>query len=109
MRTNTSATIFSKNDEIYTKIVIDKVFWEDRKAVNINRGLDNINSVMVYIPLGDYNFKVGDIIVKGTVSEQTITRKKTLDENYSNVYTITGIDLKDYGSKSMQHYEVSGK
>lgn len=44
---------------------------------------------------------------KGIVEE--IGTFKVINGNYDNVYRVSSVDVKDYGTPSMQHWEVGGK
>jgi hypothetical protein len=115
MRTNADMTLYSKSivagAEVYTRSQIRQVFWENRKAANvIQSGLLQADSVAVYIPFsrGSITFKVGDVLVKGLVDDEispsfTITALKA---KYADVVTVKSVDTKDFGSASMQHWQI---
>lgn len=131
MTTNTKMCVFNKyTDEnknvIFKKHIIEHVFWDDSKAVNLNRGYDNADDVNVFIPksqndmsgyvepkqyegLKKWTLQVGDFIVKGEVEEKEVSSIKELTSKYDNVFTISLIDDKDFGSSSMHHFEIRGK
>jgi hypothetical protein len=111
---------------VFKKHLIDHVFWDDSKAVNLNRGYDNADSVNVFIPksqndmsgfvepkaykgLNKWTLQVGDFIVKGEVKEKQVLGIKELTSKYDNVFTISLVDDKDFGSSSMHHFEIRGK
>jgi hypothetical protein len=128
MMTNTKMSVFNKYTEPFTrdvkfkKHVIDNVFWDDSKGVNLNRGYDNADAVNVYIPkdkndMSDYvnpkhyngsnwTLNNGDLIIKGEVAENEVSGIKEL--NAYEVFTITMVDDKDFGSPNMQHFEIRG-
>lgn len=131
MTTNTNMCVFNKfTDEnknvVFKKHVIDHVFWDDSKAVNLNRGYDNADDVNVFIPkeqndissyvepkqykgLNKWTLQVGDFIVKGDVREKEVSGIKELTSKYDDVFTISLVDDKDFGSSSMHHFEIRGK
>ena len=131
MTTNTNMCVFNKfTDEnknvVFKKHLIDHVFWDDSKAVNLNRGYDNADDVNVFIPkeqndmssyvvpkqykgLNKWTLQVGDFIVKGDVREKEVSGIKELTTKYDNVFTISLVDDKDFGSSSMHHFEIRGK
>lgn len=131
MTTNTNMCVFNKfTDEnknvVFKKHLIDHVFWDDSKAVNLNRGYDNADDVNVFIPkqqndmssyvepkeyksLNKWTLQAGDIIVKGDVREKEVSGIKELTTKYDNVFTISLVDDKDFGSSSMHHFEIRGK
>ena len=131
MTTNTKMCVFNKyTDEnknvIFKKHIIEHVFWDDSKAVNLNRGYDNADDVNVFIPkqqndmssyvepkeyksLNKWTLQAGDIIVKGDVREKEVSGIKELTTKYDNVFTISLVDDKDIGSSNMHHFEIRGK
>lgn len=131
MTTNTKMCVFNKyTDEnknvIFKKHIIEHVFWDDSKAINQNRGYDNADDVNVFIPksqndmsgyvepkqyegLNKWTLQIGDFIVKGEVEEKEVSSIKELTSKYDNVFTISLIDDKDFGSSSMHHFEIRGK
>ena len=131
MTTNTKMCVFNKyTDEnknvIFKKHIIEHVFWDDSKAVNLNRGYDNADDVNVFIPksqndmsgyvepkqyegLNKWTLQIGDFIVKGEVEEKEVSSIKELTSKYDNVFTISLIDDKDFGSSSLHHFEIRGK
>ncbi len=119
MYTNTSITLYLYSNGAYIRKNIDKVFWDERKASNvIKSGMSNVDSVKIFIPyMEDLEFTPArDVIVKGHVeydidvsSEKNVAEsKKYLQDTYGFV-TVSSCDKKLYGSKQMQHYELSCK
>ena len=128
MMTNTKMSIFNKytnpitKNVTYKKYVIDNVFWDDITGINSNTGYENADKVNVYIPfdkndLGNFKepkqyngtgwtIQNGDFIVKGDVLENEIDGIKDL-KNYE-VFEISEISKKDFGSYNMQHFEIKG-
>lgn len=132
MTTNTSMSVYNKyTDEeknvVFKKHLIDNVFWDDSKGINRNLGYENTDDVNVFIPKiqNDMNGYVepkkykglsntwtlenGDFIVKGNTSESEVLSIKELVKKYDNVFTISLVDDKDFGSESMHHFEIRGK
>lgn len=132
MTTNTSMSVFNKyTDEeknvIFKKHLINNVFWDDSKGINRNLGYENADDVNVFIPKNQndmsgyvepkkykglnntWTLENGDFIVKGNVEESSVTSIKELLKKYDNVFTISLVDDKDFGSANMQHFEIRGK
>lgn len=132
MTTNTNMSVYNKyTDEeknvIFKKHLIDNVFWDDSKGININAGYEKADDVNVFIPKnqnnmngyvepkkykglnGTWTLENGDFIVKGNTSENEVLSLKELVQRYDNVFTISLVDDKDFGSKNMQHFEIRGK
>jgi hypothetical protein len=98
------------------------VFWDDSLGINLNAGYDNADKVNVYIPFTkndlteykepkEYNGKGwtlqnGDFIIKGDVDIQEVEGIKDLKAY--EVFEITVVDKKDFGSYNMQHFEIRG-
>lgn len=132
MTTNTKMTVYNKYTDFeknakFKKHLIEKVFWDDSKGVNLNAGYDNADDVNVFIPKNQndmsgyvepkkYNgedevwtLNNGDFIVKGEATEDVVYGIKELVTKYDNVFTITLVDDKDFGSSHMHHFEIRGK
>ena len=63
-----------------------------------------------YKGLGNnWTLENGDFIVKGNTEESSVTSIKELLKKYDNVFTISLVDDKDFGSANMQHFEIRGK
>lgn len=108
--------------------VLRGVLMDAAKAANVRTsGLEGADSVNLFIPFGVdtektyadpkeferaadksnlWTLRVGDFFVKGEVVEDKDFQYINL--NYDDVYRITKVDKKDFGSKSMQHWEVGG-
>lgn len=129
MMTNTKMSVFNKyqpafekNNVVFKKHVIENVFWDDSNGVNLDHGYDKADKVNVYIPkdkndLSDYanpkqyngsnwTLNNGDFIIKGEVAENEVSGIKDLKDY--EVFTITMVDDKDFGSPNMQHFEIRG-
>ena len=90
---------------------IRRVFWDDCKGANVKKsGMETADSVTVFIPLSSIRIKpkVGDYIVKGIIKDE-FTKIADLSKRYADSHVVTKVDLKDFGSKSMRHWEVGGK
>ena len=132
MTTNTCMSVFNKYTDseknvIFKKHEIENVFWDDSKGVNLNKGYENADDVNIFIPkdkndmsgyteskfyigLNDtWTLRNGDFIVKGQTFENQVSSIKELKEKYNDVFTITLVDDKDFGSKNMHHFEIRGK
>ena len=128
MMTNTKMSVFNKYTEPFTKNVsfkkhvIENVFWDDSNGVNLDHGYDKADKVNVYIPkdkndMSEYvnpkqyngsqwTLNNGDFIIKGEVQESEVLGIKDLSAY--EVFTITMVDDKDFGSPNMQHFEIRG-
>lgn len=129
MMTNTKMTVFNKYTEPFTKDVsfkkyeIENVFWDDSLGINLNMGYDNADNVNVYIPFdtndmssyvepkkyngNGWTLQKGDFIIKGSVAENEVSGIKELKQY--EVFELTVIDKKDFGSDNMQHFELRGR
>ena len=132
MTTNTSMCVYNRcTDEqknvVFKKHLIDNVFWDDSKGINRNLGYENADDVNVFIPKSQndmtgyvepkkykglsntWTLENGDFIVKGNTNESEVLSIKELVQKYDNVFTISLVDDKDFGSESMHHFEIRGK
>ena len=129
MMTNTSMSIYNKytnpltKEVTYKKHLIKEVFWDNSLGINLNTGYENADKVNIYIPfnkndLSSYKFpkqyngsgwtiQNGDFIVKGNININEVEKIKDLN-NYE-VFEITVVDVKDFGSDNMQHFEIRGQ
>ena len=132
MTTNTNMSVFNRNkiDDVssgrsirYKKHVIKNVFWDSVQAITNSTGFEKNNSVDVFIPfdkndLSDYKepkqyegfgwtLRKGDFIIKGDIEETEVDGIKDLSAY--EVFEITTVDVKDFGSSNMQHFEIKGK
>jgi len=129
--TNTKMSVFNRykepftNNVSYKKHVIEHVFWDDSLGINLNTGYENADKVNIYIPFDknksdlenykepkQYNgngwtLQNGDFIIKGEVTESEVDGIKDLKAY--EVFEITVIDKKDFGSYNMQHFEIRGQ
>ena len=132
MTTNTSMSLYNKyTDEeknvVFKKHLIDNLFWDDSKGINRNLGYENADDVNVFIPKSQndmsgyvepkkykglsntWTLENGDFIVKGNTDESEVLSLKDLAKKYDNVFTISLVDDKDFGSRNMHHFEIRGK
>ena len=125
MFTNTSATLYKYNKTTggFDKKSITAVKWEDSKISNVLKtGQQSSDSTTVYIPLeyisnGNVPENTAkDMLVKGScsftfdnTSSATISASMTAFRNANSYVTVMSIDNKLYGSKSLQHIQISAK
>ena len=132
MTTNTSMCVYNKyTDEekniVFKKHLIKNVFWDDSKGINLSLGYESADDVNVFIPKSQndmngyvepkkykglsntWTLENGDFIVKGNTEENEVLSIKELAKKYDNVFTISLVDDKDFGSKNMHHFEIRGK
>lgn len=115
--------------------VLYGVFMDAAKAANVrSSGLEGADSVNLFVPFsvkavdgkslmdktyvdpkvfegaedksGLWTLRVGDFFVKGEIVEDK--EFQYINLNYDDVYRITKVDKKDFGSAEMQHFEVGG-
>lgn len=115
--------------------VLRGVLMDASKASNVRTsGLEGADSVNLFIPFsvkaadgvslmdktyvnpkefesaadknGLWTLRIGDFFVKGEVVEDNDFQY--INANYDDVYRITKVDKKDFGSESMLHWEVGG-
>lgn len=132
MTTNTSMSVYNKHTDeeknvVFKKHLIDNVFWDDSKGINRNLGYENTDDVNVFIPKSQndmngyvepkkykgesntWTLENGDFIVKGNTDESEVLSIRELVQKYDNVFTISLVDDKDFGSENMHHFEIRGK
>jgi hypothetical protein len=115
LRTNSDLTIYHRSitagAEVWTRQAVSNAMWENRKAANVLRsGLLEADAVTVYVPFarGAIAVKVGDVLVKGAVTD-TISGAFTMSDlkaKYADVVTVRSVDTMDYGSSALQHWEI---
>lgn len=115
--------------------ILRGVFYDSVKAVNVRTsGLENADGVSLFIPFsveavdgvsllpkkyvdpkeferaadksGIWTLRPDDFFVKGEVVDDGDFQGINL--RYDDVHNITKVDKKDFGSPSMQHWEVGG-
>lgn len=117
METNSSMTLYHKVYNSKTRLdnweryPIENVMWQGGKGASINKGYEKANDINVWIPydtnkeLEKVPFSIGDILVKGFISN---TIAKQSDLNIEN-YNITTIINNNYGSDNMHHIQIGAK
>lgn len=139
MLTDTSCTVYKFNGVGYDRYCVPQCHWQEDKASNVLKsGMQNADSVTVYIPLDSVfvvpskNLLPGksllpnaenvpklatkDIVVKGECnfvfdnsSQQSVSESlKKLREQY-DYFTVMSIDRKLYGSENLQHVKISAR
>lgn len=129
MQTNTDLTLYNKYSvgrvDTFQRVQISDVHWEQRHAREGNQDND---FTLVFIPFargtnylkprvwqalssktGKWTLQIGDAVVKGLVSNE-ITGTFTLSDlkrTYDDVLVIASVDTRDFGSSSMQHWEIT--
>lgn len=126
MFTNSDVTLYlcTKEGKLekFTKRVVKNVYWEDvEHSTFIKTGQRGSCTALVMIPLvsleGTVNFTKGkDLMVKGVIDfELDNTSQATIAEGIARLktnykaLTLVSVDERLYGSKSVQHYELTGK
>lgn len=130
MQTNAMATIYNHyidqetQEDQYQRTVIGPVFWDSASVIDEEE-------VTVYIPFAVsserqyvgpkafaalenkasyWTLGMEDKIVRGIIDFEPDENQRIgeLEQMYDDVITIKRVDTRDYGSKSMQHWEVGG-
>lgn len=126
MFTNSDITLYlcTKEGKLekFTRRVVKNVYWEDvEHSTFIKTGQRGSCTSLVILPLssleGTINFTKGkDLMVKGAIDfEFDPTSQATIAEGIAKLktnyraLTLVSIDERLYGSKSVQHYELTGK
>lgn len=130
MQTNCDATVYNKylvgRVETWQRVQIEDVHWEQRHAREGNQDND---FTIVYIPFargddylkprewqaltsksGSWTLQIGDVIVKGLVSDALVAGTFTLSNlkaAYDDVLVIASVDTRDFGSSNLQHWELT--
>lgn len=117
MITNSSLTIYhydgldtATHFEKWKRYNYEKVWFFGGKGAGLNKGYDNANDVQVRIPydqnegLNIEDFKIGDIIVQGTLDFDIENQQSLKDYQ---IYNITSINNNDFGNN--QHIHLGGK
>ena len=115
MITNASLTVYHKTFdedkrlEKWVRFTYPKVWFFGGKGAGINKGYDNANNVDIRIPYSENkiditNIKIGDILVKGTLTREITTQQ---DLNDYDVFNITSINDNNFGNNP--HVRIGGK
>ena len=132
---NCDITIYNKylvsRAEVFQRSVIRDVGWQATKAImGTKAGALASNVATIFIPsvshteyrapkawqalvtkTANWTLQEGDVVVKGEVAD-TITSGFTITDlraKYDDVVTITSVDVMDFGSSNVQHWEVGCK
>lgn len=121
MKPNADITLYKIEDGKYIRQAITGVYWFAVQQSNVNKsGLTNADRISIHIPISSAeSLEIAtnkDLVVKG-ISELEFdnTDQRTQSESLRElkalheVFTITAFDPKLYGSKRLQHYELSCK
>lgn len=116
MITNNSLTVYHNDGldlstrlEKWTRYNYNKVWFFGGKGAGINKGYDNANDVQIRIPYDENNvdvnnFKIGDILVEGTLNIDINTQN---DLSGYNFYNITSLNDNNFGNHP--HLHIGGK
>lgn len=126
MYTNADVTLYlySKvgRTEKYTRMPIEGAYWEDvKQSTFLKTGQRDSMSVMLVIPLESLDrlvkFTQGkDLAVKGMLldeidysSQEAMSKSLAALKAAHEIFTVTTVDERLYGSEAMQHYELACK
>lgn len=135
MRTNTLLTIYNKyvdpttRTEVYQRSSLGQVMWENRKGSNViaSGGKISADQARIFIPFSigadyvgpkawqalsdkteNWTIQIGDIVVKGEVLDEIETgfAISNLKAKYDDVLVVSSVDVMDFGSVDLQHWQV---
>ena len=108
MRYNTVCTVWHKlSDGAYVTLHYP-CWWQDTEAVNISKtGKTDVDTAAVYLPLTAEVAK-SDYIAKGDV-EHEVTGSVSELLKAASPLKVSTVARKDYGSRHMQHTEVTAR
>lgn len=121
MQPNADITLYQLKDGNYTRQVIKGVYWFSVKQSNVLKtGLVDADKASIHVPVDAVDglevTTSKDMVARGIVDlEIDNTDQRTQSESLRalkeshEVYTITAFDPKLYGTKRLQHYELSCK
>lgn len=126
MYTNSDITLYLCNKEgkleKFTRQIVKNVYWEDVEySTFIKTGQRGNCTALVIVPLSSIgkaiNFTKGkDLIGKGIINfDIDNTSQATISEGIAKLktnhkaLTLVSVDERLYGSKSVQHYELTCK
>ena len=133
MTTNTGCTVFNMYNKRFYASNLDAVLWIATKGANIIRtGIETADAVKVIIPRavkaeraflppyeyaaqaspdGFWTLAPKDKIMKGYYASGEISNEdmKRLAETKDNLFTVTSVDFKDFGSESLHYWRVGGR
>lgn len=120
----TTFTLYRANGDGYDRFVIPNSHWQECKASNvIKSGLQNADSVVIYIPYSSIYVDDVDVTPQNTSKDMIVKGvcdfvfDNTFDQSISESFrefkrkykplTVNSIDRKLYGSKALQHIKIS--
>ena len=126
MFTNSDITLYlcTKEGKLekFTRRVVKNVYWEDvDNATFLKTGQRGSCTALVILPFSSVGKAINltkgkDLIVKGVIDfEFDNTSQATIAEGIAKLktnykaLTLVSVDERLYGSKSVQHYELTGK
>ena len=126
MFTNSDITLYlcTKEGKLekFTRRVVKNVYWEDvDNATFLKTGQRGSCTALVMLPFSSVGKAINltkgkDLIVKGVIDfEFDNTSQATIAEGIAKLktnhkaLTLVSVDERLYGSKSVQHYELTGK
>nr|DAU12371.1 MAG TPA: hypothetical protein [Caudoviricetes sp.] len=126
MFTNSNITLYlcTKEGKLekFTRQVVKNVYWEDvEHSTFIKTGQRGSCTALVMLPFSSVGKAINltkgkDLMVKGVVDfEFDNTSQATIAEGIARLktnykaLTLVSVDERLYGSKSVQHYELTGK
>lgn len=126
MFTNSNITLYlcTKEGKLekFTRRVVKNVYWEDvEHSTFIKTGQRGSCTALVMLPFSSVGKAINltkgkDLIVKGVIDfEFDNTSQATIAEGIAKLktnhkaLTLVSVDERLYGSKSVQHYELTGK
>lgn len=117
---------YDKDIDIYQRTVVRDIFWSSQEGyIKSSTNNTSDDKAKIFIPkshisigkyvnsdifdnlkdkTGHYTFRSGDLVVKGE-----FTKDISLARELGEYYTITTVDLKDFGSEHMRHWVVMAK
>lgn len=126
MYTNADITLYlySKEGkmESYSRLAVERVYWEDvRHSTFLKTGQRDGASVLLVIPASSVAQPLGftqgrDLVVNGIVDMEVdsstpdaLVKSLSTLKSQHGALTVTTIDKRMYGSRSVQHYELTCK
>lgn len=126
MFTNSDITLYlcTKEGKLekFTRRVVKNVYWEDvDNATFLKTGQRGSCTALVMVPFSSVGKAINltkgkDLIVKGVIdfefdntSQATIAEGIAKLKTNNKALTLVSVDERLYGSKSVQHYELTGK
>jgi hypothetical protein len=105
-------TVYALRNNTWERTVVNGVFWDSVKAVNILKsglaGADSAKIIIPYDAMSSDVIQIGDKLVKGVQTYEIISKPAELNERFTDMVTVTSVDFKDFGG-CMKHWEVGGK